>query len=435
MYPIQLDSTLADLYRKHGIQGPFFTSTYCVFGHMDLHPEFPRETIYPEDEEPVPYSSDEDERARLRKIILGLKPLKRAFVLGDMDVLFFGPCTKAENVDRVISQLPPAQRPQPRYIDLDEGEVNRKLLELSKGRKLVYWRPQGWMLDHDCLIDPNLSYKLSSKEYLITSAIQTPASEMVKLAPEPSGTSALRDRPLPFVVKLCLAGCGFGTHIVTTEDRRKSMIAAMTDCKGRGIGRVMVSEFIDLKQDLSAHLVVGAPNDEKNKQNPLLIGVTVQNLTENGHWTGGSIDYEAQAGLGDLLMDTIRDTTRRLPDAFMGWCGLDIVIDEKGKQWVVDLNPRFTGSMPICLLSDHFSKRRGMRLAEFAVFQYGGECDDIYDILSLEINSGKIVLNSVMSIGAQSNMVDLVWGGRDREDIIRTAGLIRAKLSSHGKRN
>lgn len=427
MASTRLDTTVADLYRDHGIPARLTATTHCVFGHMDLHSEFPRETVYPEDEEPVPYGTNEQEIARLRRIILGLKTVRRAFVLGNMDVILFNPDVAVENVERVLSQLPPDQRFQPRYIDLNGGKVREKLQEVTEGRKLLYWRPQGWMLKHDCLIDTSMSYEMNSKRYLITSGIQTPASEMVSLVGD-IDSSILSSKRLPFVVKLCLAGCGFGTYIITTEDRRKDMFAAMTKYKERGGTEVLVSAYIDVKQDLSVHFLVGALGDGRNRDNPLFLGVTVQNLTEKGHWTGGTIDYSAQSELEILLKDTVRETTQRLPASFVGWAGVDIVIDKDGKQWVVDLNPRFTGSMPLCLLSDHFYQRLGLPYAQFGSFQYGGETGDLYDLLSQMINSGQIVLIAATSIDVQLNMADLVWGGRDIEELAQTAGLISKTL-------
>lgn len=94
----------------------------------------------------------------------------------------------------------------------------------------------------------------------------------------------------------------------------------------------------------------------------------------------------------------------------------------------MDLNPRFTGSMPLCLLSGHFFKQRGLPHAEFAVFQYEGATGDIYDLLSPEIWSGEIVVTAMTSIDGQLNMADLVWGGRDKEDLVKTAELIKLKL-------
>ena len=93
---------------------------------MDLHPEFPRETVYPEDEELVPYGANKQKIVRLKKTILGLQPVRRAFVLGNMDVILFKPDVAAENVERVLSQLPLGQRFQPRYVDLNGGKCAGK---------------------------------------------------------------------------------------------------------------------------------------------------------------------------------------------------------------------------------------------------------------------------------------------------------------------
>jgi hypothetical protein len=110
MGSIRLDTTLADLYREHGIQGKFVFAAHCVFAHLDLHPNFPRETTYPEDEEPVPHGDDEQEISHLRKVILGLKLLRRAFGLGNMDVICFSPYATADSMERALSQLPSDQR-------------------------------------------------------------------------------------------------------------------------------------------------------------------------------------------------------------------------------------------------------------------------------------------------------------------------------------
>ncbi|KIW70166.1 hypothetical protein PV04_02461 [Phialophora macrospora] len=425
---IELDATVADLYRTHGITGPFITSTHCCFAHLDLHPFWPRETVFPEDEEPIPYSADEQERNRIRKIVLGLKPVRRALVVGDMDVIFLCPRAAKENVDRVFNQLIPEQRPRAQYIDLEGENVDQQLRQLSQGKKLVYWRPQGWMLEHQCLVPPSVAYELNSKLYLVNSGIRTPASEPIQLPPNISD-SVLATRKLPFVVKLFLAACGFGTHLVTSEERRKTMLAAMAEYQSRGGTHVLLSEYIRAKQcDLSAHFIIGAPSDAHNRDNPLIMGVATQSLTNDGHWTGSSIDYAAQDELRDLLRTSIRDTTRRLPESFVGWCGVDVLIDEQDSQWVVDLNARFTGSMALCLLSSHFYKRLGFRFAEAGSFQYRGECGDVSKILSRDIETGKVIVNAMVSIDEGVNMVDLIWGGHSRQDLALTADLLRTQL-------
>ncbi|KAI9683616.1 MAG: hypothetical protein M1829_004920 [Trizodia sp. TS-e1964] len=424
MPSVQLDTTLAALYRANGIQDPLIATMHCVFGHLDLHPHWPRETHYPEDEEPVPYSSDAREIAQLKRTILGHKPPRRAWCLGDMQVLFLSPCATAENMSRAQRQLPAHQRPLPVFVDLCEGGVQQKLLELTRGRKLVFWRPQGWMRQHDLLVDTDEAYEINSKKYLITSGIKTPASRMVSLA----DAAVLSTRKLPFVVKLCVAAGGFGTHIVNSEKRRSEMLAAMSKFRARGGKEVLLSDYINLQEDLSVHFFIGAPDSKHNRANPLILGITVQNLTADGVWTGGHIDYTAQTALEEYTLATVKDTTLKLPASYVGWCGVDIVVDEAGAQWVVDLNARTTGSMPICLMSTHFWKERGLALAEFAAFQYGGEVDSIYTRLGPMVQSGQIVVTATTTIDEDLNAADVVWGGKDAADLAAVGRFVASAL-------
>ncbi|TPX11665.1 uncharacterized protein E0L32_007644 [Thyridium curvatum] len=423
MCSVRLDTTLADLYREHGIKGPFIVTTHCVFGHMDLHPEFPRELMYPEDEEPVPYSNDKQEIARLRKVILGLKPVRRAVGLGDMDVLFFEPNVTATGMERALNQLPPEQRHRPRFIDLEGGQVFEKLLDLTKGQKLHFWRPQAWMKDHECLVDPQLAYDINSKEYLITSGIRTPPSTLMPL--DEASLATLDEHPLPFVIKLCRAGCGFGTFIVTTEQRRLETRSALILLQQRGVRNFILSAYVDLVEDLSVHFVVGPDN----REDPHIVGVTVQTLTATGKWTGGYIDYSAQERLHDYVRATVSDTTARLPKEFVGWAGVDIVVDKDGEQWVVDLNARFTGSMPICFMSGHFLKDRGLPLAQFGAFEYSGGVEDVYDLLGELVKSGEAIVTATAVIDPGQNMADIAWGGKNASDLERRLNLIRSRLA------
>lgn len=428
---IRLDTTLADLYRECGIPGPFIVTMYCVFGHMDLHPSFPRELVYPEDEEPVPYTDDEHEMARLRRVILGLKPLRRAFGLGNMDVLFFAPNITAAGVERALSQLEPDQRHRPRIVDLEGDGFFDRLKETTQGAKLLFWRPQGWMDEHSCLLDPREMFDVNSKMFLLTSGIRTPKSEVFDLQSVTLEESSciFQTQPLPFVVKLLRAGCGFGTFIVKTEEQRSKLLVSLATYKARGTRDVILSQYIDLIHDLSVHFVVGAPGSAHDRNNPRILGVTVQTLTPDGKWVGGHIDYSAQDALRALVWDTVQDTTRKLPASFMGWAGVDIVAARDGAQWVVDLNARFTGSMPICLLSGHFWTRRGLPLAQFAAVEYGGGVDGVYERLQLLVSTGAVVVTATAEIGDGVNMADVIWGGKDAADLAEVEKWIEEKLA------
>lgn len=429
---IQLDTTLAELYRQYGIDGRFIVTMYCVFGRLDLHPNFPRELAWPEDEEPVPFSDEADSQARLRRIILGLKPLRRAWGLGPMEVLFLGPNVAPEGLQRALSQLPPQQRHIPRFVDLDAGDVAGQLRTATQGKTLLFWRPQGWMREHACLVDPQEAYDLNSKEFLVRAGIKTPPSQLVNLqttALGGDGASVFAARPTPFVVKLCRAGCGFGTYLVTSEAKRQQTLAALVAYKQRGVTDVLVSDYVDRVEDLAVHFLVGAPGSERGRSNPLILGVTVQTLTPDGKWVGGYIDYSAQERLHGYVRATLQDTTARLPPTFMGWAGIDIVVDPRGEQYVVDLNARFTGSMPICLMSGHFWKERGLPLAQFAAFEYQGRADDIFERLQPLATLGQVVVTATARVDEASSMADVVWGAYDQKDLARVEAWIRKRLA------
>lgn len=431
---VQLDTTLAELYRRYGIDGRFIVTMYCVFGRLDLHPNFPRELVWPEDEEPVPFSDDAAEQARLRRIILGLKPLRRAWGLGPMEVLCLGPNVAPAGLQRALNQLPPHQRHVPRFIDLDAGDVAGQLRAVTQDRTLLFWRPQGWMRDHACLVDPQEAYDINSKAFLLQAGIKTPPSALVNLQTTALGgddASVFATRPTPFVVKLCRAGCGFGTYLVTSEAKREKTLAALAVYKQRGVTDVLVSDYVELVEDLAVHFLVGAPGSERDRHDPLILGVTVQTLTGDGKWTGGHIDYSAQARLQAHVRATLRDTTARLPAGFVGWAGVDIVVDARGEQYVVDLNARFTGSMPICLMSGHFWRERGLPLAQFAAFAYPGRADDVFDRLQPLVALGQVVVTATARIDdAAGSMADVVWGGRDPKDLARVEAWIRKRLAA-----
>lgn len=428
---IRLDTTLSDLYKANGIKGPFVVTMHCVFGFMDLHSEFPRETVYPEDEEPVPYTSNQTEIDRLRKVILGLKPLRRAFGLGNMDVIFFAPNVTESSVRKSLSQLVHQQRHCPRVINLDEGDVYERLKQVTKDHKLLFWRPQGWMNEHECLLDPQSMFNINSKTFLITSGIRTPRSEVVDLKSvligEPS--CIFRTRTVPFVVKLCRAGCGYGTFIVKSEAQRDKMVASLVKYQARGTTEVILSEYVDLSLDLSVHFVVGAPGTTHDRGNPLIIGVTVQTLTSDGTWVGGHIDYSIQHTLRQHVQEIVHDTTQRLPETFMGWAGVDIVENKQGEQWVVDLNARFTGSMPICLMSQHFWQERQLPLAQFAAMEYSGTVDSIHSRLQPLLRIGQIIVTATMEVEDGLNVADIIWGGKDSADLAGVEKWIKQRLS------
>lgn len=85
MPSVELDNTVADLCRTHSITEHLIAMTHCVFAQLDLHPEIPRESVYPEDGDSTAHETTQQDADRMRKITLALEPIRRAFGLGRID--------------------------------------------------------------------------------------------------------------------------------------------------------------------------------------------------------------------------------------------------------------------------------------------------------------------------------------------------------------
>lgn len=136
---------------------------------------------------------------------------------------------------------------------------------------------------------------MKSKMFLLTSGIHTPKSEVVNLQScDFSNRSCIfATQALPLVVKLLRAGCGFGTFTVKTEMERSRLVTLLAMHKARRTTEVLLSQYIDIVQDLSVHFVKEAPGTAHDRDSPLILGVTVHvhYLGRDGKWPGGQIDY------------------------------------------------------------------------------------------------------------------------------------------------
>jgi hypothetical protein len=139
---VVLDHTLADLFYAAGVRQPLIASTYHPWAHIDTHPNWPRETVYPQDEDPDVYGSTEEEKVRFRRSELAFWPLKGAFPLGNMEVILFANAPQT-NAKQNWGQLCPTQQPKARFLDLEKAtpEISKALQSLVFGKSFGFLIP------------------------------------------------------------------------------------------------------------------------------------------------------------------------------------------------------------------------------------------------------------------------------------------------------
>jgi hypothetical protein len=220
-----------------------------------------------------------------------------------------------------------------------------------------------------------------------------------------------------------------GTWLVMSEKVRLRMLAAVERFATRGGTEVQLSEYIVSQDSYCVQFFVGAVSE---KREPLFSAVTTQVFAEDGLWAGARIDYEVQAELRDTFSRTIKDTIACLPPKFIGWVGIDVLVDSQGQQWVVDLNPRMTGSMHVCLLSNFFWKKRGLQYAETGSFKFTGAPELIYDVLSASIERWEIIVTASVALddSNDASIALLVWGASTQDDLAGICGDVRRLLDS-----
>ncbi|KOS42427.1 hypothetical protein ACN38_g6676 [Penicillium nordicum] len=421
---VELDTTLAELYANHGLPGPIVVDLYRIYTHIDLHDNFPRESVFVEDEDPSTYCSEEEDLPRFKRWALNSRTIRHLPMVGPADVILYLPYNSRDDINRALDQFAKHQRPTVQYVDLDSPNMAKDRKMAIKDKKLVYWRPKSWLVDEDCAVSPELSYMLNDKRFLIHPELPTPLLEMISLLHEDQ-RDTLVNRPLPFVVKFCRCSSGQGTYIATTEEERLQMLEGVCRYRERGGEDIQVSEFVDSKKP---HYGVNFFVGRNESVQPCFLGATEQIVTNNGVWIGGIIDYQEQGELERRLRNTIAAVARTLQQySYVGWVGIDIIFDSNDRPLVVDLNARIAAGIGIVLFSKHFMSM-GLPFARMKTVSFPGPASGIYTALSASIESGQVIVTLSAEVTDTESVASVVFGGRTRDDLNAVADWIEDVL-------
>ena len=421
---VELDTTIAELYTAHGVSWPLVVDLYHNYTHIDLHENLPQEKVFAEDEDPAIYYNGEENLHRFIKRALCFRTIRFLPVVGPAAVIVYLHDNVRANIQRALDRFPENQRPMIEYINLDDPHMAkaRKLLMRDKG--LIYWRPKSWMCKEDCLVAPDTSYAINDKRFLTQPDIPTPDIQTVRLHCEDSKAS-LVNHPLPFVVKFCRCSAGQGTFLVVTEDARRKMLDAVTRYRERGGEEVQVWEFVRSERP---HYGVNFFLGRHTSPGPRFLGATELISSKEGAWLGSIMDYHAQEDLERLMRPSVSAVARILKESsYIGWVGIDVIVDQHDRPLVVDLNARMAGGIALCMFSKHFLSL-GLPLARIHTLSLYGPASTAYDLLSTKVESGQVIITLSAEVSDSESMVSVVFGGKDRDDLHAVCQWIQDRL-------
>lgn len=455
MSSIVLDYTLADLYSQDGDASKLVavyaypTSRTQGTASCPLSKKFIYQTTR------APKASDDAiARRRLHNI-----PLKMAFPAGKMPVLFFNVDPKepegnasrvySKDASEILNQLHPDQRP---YLDFVLGPEH---LQLSSNTELVVLNPLDRLAHLPHVVDPEVHYDLLSKRGLAHSGLPTPSTVVIDtlLVPTDNLTQTqldyevqrmmhpIRERQIPFIVKVPQAVGGLGTFIFREEAQREfaipilqhelhQMLQAITPSNQHLHPCCLILQDFITGETMDLNMFV------TQKGRPIFTGCSRSSQDHQGLWKGCAMTYSEQPKLQKRYAKTMDQVASFLySKGYYGPVGLDILTDQDGEHLIVDLNARMDGAYSMGCLQGHF-QRRG--LSEALLYSFSPRCSQFHfrQHFDQEFSRGAFVLITWTSgPPGDPSLTLLCMGAQNREElehfIIRVECFVSATKQAH----
>ena len=419
---VVLDTTLQELYSLEQVDNQNIVLVYAVPTVVQTTSAVPLSSKFAY-QSPLATTTESDELARL---FLQVVPQLFGFIAGKMPLIMYDlekeeaavlgdskqhPFQRAHQNDalRVLEHLSPFQQPELSFVAKPDDII------LPPGAKVAVVNPIDCMLHLPHLIDPESHYEVLSKRSLALSGLPTPKSEVIDTEVQPYQThddalmksetarmiSSIFERQVPFVIKVPQALSGQGTFLVRTEiDRQIAFKALETETKRmlRQINdsNVHMRPCSLIFQELIPGEAVALSMFVTKTGKGIFTSCCPQIVDRTGHWGGGFISYKQQLRLEKLYAGTINELANYMHrKGYHGPIGADVMTDEHGRQLIIDLNVRVTGSHPLGFLRTHFSVNRNLHEAVLFFPLYLKCSRDTFDeVFEQELRNGSLIINA-----------------------------------------
>ncbi|PYH90693.1 solid-state culture specific protein [Aspergillus ellipticus CBS 707.79] len=348
--------------------------------------------------------------------------------------------TSTRDAFRVYEQLCPDQRPEVRFVrSLNDFQTDTTL-------RTALIMPQDHLRELPQILSPDDHYEIISKRWLAICGLPTPNSTVVDPLPVKQwGTGqqaneveeevkrmlrSVEERALPFVTKVSIATSGRGTYVVRSESDRQAALDELQGVLGETLGKLH-----DTNQSLyPASLVIqelvpgeacGVTFFVTKKGRVIYLAASRQCFDDEGHWKGGCVSYLSQPAFKMRYWNTIEALAKQLHSkGYYGPAGADIMTDGSGKQMIVDVNPRVTGSYHLGFLKGHFMRRGLFEAGVLSHLHLRCSRDTFEVTFAKEIADGRLIINAWVHNSAGDGSYGAVTVGG--EDSFKLARLTRA---------
>jgi ATP-grasp domain len=137
----------------------------------------------------------------------------------------------------------------------------------------------------------------------------------------------------------------------------------------------VITEFVDIERNIACHFFI-----HPNGEGITWFGSNENRRMEDGGWSPDStIVIPEQDKLRDMQLPYVRDVAKYIQSlGFWGFCGVDVLFDKSGQGYLVDVNPRVTGSLPAIMVGKLLHEKYGFEYCLFrrsARYAFRGTAD------------------------------------------------------------
>lgn len=253
-------------------------------------------------------------------------------------------------------------------------------------------------------VAPDTHYRLLSKVTLAELGVQCPKYESYNLHAKRLEEIQLPEQ-FPYLIKTSHGLSGEGTYIIRSasdlnyclEELRKYLDIKLLDT-------IIVSEFVkNTVQNYCVQFYVSKAGDIT------LIGTTSQLVTPEGNYLGGLIHYR-QIDMSKFYEMIAAIGQYAHQHGYFGIIGFDVLEDQDGQLYAIDVNFRVNGSTALCL-QRHTLLGLGKEVAKYSSdYRMSGALESILVTLKPELDRKDFIILSALEKAKYGKVYTEIYG-------------------------
>jgi len=257
----------------------------------------------------------------------------------------------------VCSEVPPPQALLDHWQRMLGEQAVPRWRTLEDNVQYITVFPHQSLPENSQVIAPEGYYALHSKE--VIEKIDCPQA------------AVLDEIAVPCLLKLTHGYAGLSNFLLRESAEADDVLADLQE-KWNNVTYVINSIIDGIETDFGVQFYL------KKSGAVVWLGFTEQRFDENGKWSGGCFSAEAQEASFDDLTKMIGPAAEYLhSEGYFGVVGIDVVTNDAGQQFLVDVNPRLTGITPFLMASRMFAADGLAEGIYLASFKYKGPLNQL----------------------------------------------------------